>query len=324
MPVNVIAEFCQNHNGDMTVLSEMVHAAAECGASVGKIQTIFADNLAYRPEFEAGVEVDGQTRVIKRPYQAEYDRLKDLELDFDAHAAFVEKCGEHGLAPMTTCFAREHIQEIKKAGFRQVKVASYDCASYPMLRELKDQFDGLVVSTGASYDDEIVTAVRTLGDYPYSLLHCVTIYPTPLEQVHLARLDFLRSLTGSVGFSDHSLVERDGITAAKAAVYQGADIVERHFTILPATNTKDGPVSIGVHELEDLVRFSNLERDGQLEELESRHPDWRNCIGDKDRLLSHEELLNRGYYRGRFASRRPGYGAESMIFNWERTLLDYE
>lgn len=324
MAVEVIAEFCQNHNGDKELLSEMVHAASESGARVGKIQTIFADNLAYRPKFETGVQIDGEVRVIQRPYQPEYDRLKNLELDFDAHAAFVELCRKHGLTPMTTCFAREHISSIRQAGFSQIKVASYDCASYTLLRELKGEFDRLVVSTGASYDDEIVTAVGILDGCPHSLLHCVTIYPTPLDQVHLARMEFLRTLAGSVGFSDHSLVERDGIAAAKAAVYLGAETVERHFSILPATSTKDGPVSIGVPELEELVRFSGLSRSEQVDELDQRHPGWQECIGESRRQLTHEELLNRDYYRGRFASRRNGYGASNMIFNWEETLLNYE
>ena len=69
--VSVIAECCQNHNGDMTLLKEMVHAAAEAGATYCKIQSIQADELTRREECEAA-----------RPYQAEYDRLKKLDLKF--------------------------------------------------------------------------------------------------------------------------------------------------------------------------------------------------------------------------------------------------
>lgn len=324
MPVEFIAEFCQNHNGDTVLLEEMVQAAAESGARVGKIQTIFADNLAYRPRFEVGISVDGRTEVIKRPYRSEYERLKGLELDFEAHAAFIELCDRHGLLPMTTCFAREHIRSISEAGFRRIKVASYDCSSYPMLRELAAEFDELTVSTGASFDDEIVTACRSLEGSAYSLLHCVTIYPTPLDQVHLSRMRFLESVCDRVGFSDHSLVERDGMTAAKAACYSGASIVERHFTILDSGKTKDGPVSVGPEDVRDLVRFDAMEKAAQLDELNARHPEWEKCIGERRRILSREELLNRDYYRGRFASKRDDYGPEGMIYNWEETLLSYE
>jgi len=321
MAIEVIAEFCQNHNGDERVLAELIHAASENGAGTGKMQTIFADNLAYRPVFETGVLVDGEVQAITRPYQPEYARLKGLEIDFDAHARFVELCTKYGLVPMTTCFAREHIAAIRKAGFTRIKVASYDCASYPMLRELKGEFDHLVVSTGASYDDEIRTAIRTLEGCSHTLLHCVTIYPTPLNRMHLARMDFLRELCGDVGFSDHSLVESDGITAAKAAVYLGASTVERHFTILDPDETKDGPVSIRPQHLAELVEFSRADQAAQLEDLNGKHPGWEVCIGERRRLLSHEELLNRAYYRGRFGSRRGGYGPGSMVYNWEETVL---
>ena len=40
--MKIIAEFCQNHNGDFDVLRRMIHEAAESGATHGKIQTIFA------------------------------------------------------------------------------------------------------------------------------------------------------------------------------------------------------------------------------------------------------------------------------------------
>jgi len=41
----IIAEFCQNHKGDIQLLKEMVWAAAEAGASYAKIQSMLADDL---------------------------------------------------------------------------------------------------------------------------------------------------------------------------------------------------------------------------------------------------------------------------------------
>ena len=54
---------------------------------------------------------------------------------------FCELCRAAGLEPVTTCFAREHIEKLLDIGFRTIKVASYDCASFQMLRELKNVFD---------------------------------------------------------------------------------------------------------------------------------------------------------------------------------------
>ena len=46
--MKLIAEFCQNHNGDFEILKEMIYAAKEAGCEYAKIQTIFADMLSKR------------------------------------------------------------------------------------------------------------------------------------------------------------------------------------------------------------------------------------------------------------------------------------
>ena len=134
----IIAEFCQNHNGDPDVLRKMVALAAENGATYGKIQAIFADNLVFRPQFEKGLlSLQGEKLCLKRPYNDEYNRLKDLELDLEETARFVELCRGASLKSMVTVFAREHVPVLARMGFDAVKVASYDCASYQMLREVR-------------------------------------------------------------------------------------------------------------------------------------------------------------------------------------------
>ena len=296
-PVALIAEFCQNHNGDFDMLARMIEAAAQNGATHGKMQTIFADNVAYRPQFEEGFEVDGVTMAIKRPYKAEYNCLKDLEITFEQSAEFVRICRESGLTPMTTCFVHEHAMRLRELGFKTIKLASYDCASFPMLRDLKALFEELIVSTGATFDDEIVHAADILEGSNFALLHCVTIYPTPLVEMHLARMEFLRRHAPRVGFSDHSLVARDGVIVAKAAITLGAELVERHFTTLGADESRDGPVSIGPQYLQELADFSALDPGEREAKMDAVHPGLRIAIGEKNRMLSDAELLNRDYYR---------------------------
>jgi sialic acid synthase SpsE len=191
-----------------------------------------------------------------------------------------------------------------------------------MLRELKSLFGHLVVSTGATFDDELHHAAGILKEHDFALLHCVTIYPTPLDQTNLARLALLRRLAPQVGFSDHSLVERDGMWPSKVAVHLGAQIVERHFTVLGPAETRDGPVSIRLEHLSELMTFSKMASSDREKHLDEGCPQWRSAIGSESRTMSDLELLNRDYYRGRFASPRPDsrHGC-NMIFNWEETPL---
>jgi N,N'-diacetyllegionaminate synthase len=315
-----IAEFCQNHNGDFKILERMVAEAAESGATHGKIQTIYASNLSFRPEFEAGLSVGEKIFAIKRPYKAEYERLKALELSSKDAEKFVRLCEKFQIVPMTTCFARNNLSEIEQVGFKSIKIASYDCASYVMIREIADKFDDIVISTGATYDSEIKKTCDILKGRSFELLHCVTQYPTSLDAMNLARMGWLKQFTDNVGLSDHSLVERDDVWACKVAIYLGATSLERHFTVLSADETKDGPVSITPAHMRELVRFSCLGNVEQESELDEQHKDWRIMVGESERKLTHEELLNRAYYRGRFGSPRPEAGGPSqLIYNWEET-----
>ena len=319
--MKLIAELCQNHNGNEDILFKMVDAAAEAGATHIKIQHIYSKNLTYRPEFENGLNINGEIKSIKRPWINEYERLKKIELTEKTCSKFVEYVKSIKLTPMTTCFARGDIKEIEDQGFEEVKVASYDCASFQLIKELAEKFEHIYVSTGATFDDEIEYANTILKESAkkYTLLHCVTQYPTPLSSMNLLRLEYLKGLCENVGFSDHSLVSRDGVVAAKAAIYMGAEAVERHFTTLGADESKDGPVSINGNELKSISDFTKLNKENQLRELQNKYPNWRILIGTKVRRLSPEELLNRAYYRGRFATRRykDSQDANEMIFNWE-------
>lgn len=326
MSVKLIAELCQNHNGDFARVKEMVDAAVEAGATHVKIQHIHVRNLTFRPQFEGGSEFNGKQMSIKRPFEPEYNRLKGLELSKSESKQFVDYVKSKGAVPMTTCFSRDSIQDLIDEGYESVKVASYDCASYQLLRELAANFKEVIVSTGATFNNEVEKASAILKEsgVDYSMLHCVTIYPTPLSEMHLAKMDWLKGFSETVGFSDHSLVERDGVLASKAAIAAGAEVIERHFTILEKDETKDGPVSIKPHHMRELADFAVLSNEEQAAEMEAALPNWKTELrGDVNRKLSDAELLNREYYRGRFASPRIDGINDSkyMIFNWEETAV---
>ena len=313
----LIAECCQNHNGDMEILKRMIHAAAENGADYVKIQAIRSRELTHRERFDEGVTENGKIKVIKRPYQQELERLSKLDLNLDVERWFVEECWRAGVAPLTTTFTRSAVQEVKDLGYEAIKVASYDCASYPLLEDLKKYWHTLFVSTGATYDDEIEKAAEVLQGINFTFLHCVTMYPTPMEELHLRRMSYLRRFTDKVGYSDHSKIADTDIWASKIALALGADCVERHFTILGPDETRDGPVSINPAQLKELRKFADLERPERMEIIRRDYPQWEKSLGQANRTLSHAELLNRDYYRGRFASKL----GQQVVYNWEEHTL---
>lgn len=318
----IIVEICQNHNGDRNILRDLIWSAKENGADIVKGQIIFSEDLPKRERFEEGVvEHNGVIKAIKRPYEAEFERLKKLDLAESDYHFFVEEAKRAGIMPMFTVFSRNRILFASNLSLPEkiVKVASYDCASHKMIEELSDNFDNLIISTGATFDGEIQKTAEILKNKNknFSFLHCVTSYPNTLAMTNLSRMDWLRQFADNVGWSDHTLVERDGIKASKTALMLGADFIERHYTILPKDKTKDGPISIGPSQLHELADFAKLEKKEQKEIVEKEVPEWRVMLGQTQRELTHTEMLNRDYYRGRFAS----FVNNKWIFNWETEQL---
>mgnify|MGYP006084410235 CR=1 FL=1 len=313
-----IAELCQNHNGDSDLVFEMLDEAVLAGATHVKLQHIYVENLTYRQEFEkGGNDLVSNAEFIIRPFKDEYERLKKLELSLEVCKTFVEECLKRGVIPMTTCFCTEHASILRELGFKEVKVASYDCASPSLLKALKAQkYDHIYVSTGATFDSEIKKCAEILSDN-FTMLHCVTRYPTPLDGLNLKRINWLTQFSNSVGYSDHSETSTAKTFPIMAAIYEGATVIEGHFTVLSKNKTKDGPVSINKDDIRDIVSFFSLTRDDQKKALDEYSIDYNKALGSEVFEMSLEEYKNRLYYRGRFASISNENGIKRHVYNWE-------
>ena len=309
----IIAECCQNHNGDINILEKMVYEAANNGADYVKIQAIRSSELTYRAKFDTGIDEKTGQKCIVRTFKSEKDRLSKLDLNLDEEKYFVDLCKKVGIKSMVTLFTWSGLYESINLGYDAIKVASYDCASFRFIKEIKKYWDKIFVSTGATYEHEIEKTVNILEGSDYHLLHCVTIYPTKLNQLHLSRMEQLRKYNENIGFSDHTKPYETGLIASKLAIWLGASCIERHFTILDENLTKDGPVSINPHQLNELSEFGGYDKLKQKEIIEDEFPSWQASLGNPDRKLSTEELMNRDYYRGRFASSLEN----KVVNNWE-------
>lgn len=310
--MKLIAEFCQNHNGNREILKSMIDAASASGFTHAKIQALYSNELVFRQEFEI------PESSIYRPYEPEFKRLNGLDLTHGDEIWFVQECLKQGLTPMITVFSHSGVERARNAGFSSVKIASYDCASLPLIRKVSNFAHEIVISTGATtWDDVIRTSVflDTLKDYNMSitLLHARTIYPTPSNETGLSRMLALKDFGFPFGFSDHSKPEDDGLLASYLAIFLGASALERHFTVLERSKTKDGPVSITQKDAEHLKQFSQMTKKEQILFL----GESLNRMGEFMYITSLDptelERRNASYYRGRVASRINGL----VINSWE-------
>jgi len=312
---NIIAEFCQNHNGNVDILNSMILEAKQNGASHAKIQGLYSSELTKRPEFELESQDEGS---LLRPHQAEFDRLSKLDLTLETESHFVEECKKSGIIPMTTVFTHLGLERALKAGFKNFKIASYDCASRELISRILPYADELVISTGATLWKEIertsqLVAKEKKPHTRIAFLHARTIYPTPLDKMNISRMLFLRYLGWEIGLSDHSRPEADGLVASKLAIHLGASYVERHFTVLARTETRDGPVSITPKELQELNEFSRKDPLVRYQELSGIKNLAEICFGESELEIDAQEAINAKYYRGRVAS----WQNSRQIYSWE-------
>ena len=121
----------------------------------------------------------------------------------------------------------------------------------------------------------------------YYMMQCTCIYPTPLGRLNLQNIEYFRNVLGvqNVGLSDHSNPHEDNLLSSKLAIFQGIDVLERHFTILDIDATRDGKVSVTPKMLSELKRFSRLSKEDQYQELNK---------------FNEQQIFNHDYYRDRF------------------------
>ena len=310
----IIAELCQNHKGDKKLLDEMVSAASDAGANYCKIQSMKSRDLTHRRRFDHGLIEGNIVKVIKRPFKKELKRLRPLDLNDDDHYYFIELCKKYNIEPLTTIFTRNRLSFLEKLNFKAIKVSSFDCASFELLKDLaKSKFKKIYLSTGATFDSEIIKAKKILKNKDLTLLHCISIYPTTPNDANMNRIKFLKTINKKVGFSDHSNPDRYSSILALIAISMNVEVIERHFTIVNKDETKDGVVSVNYKQLKNLVNLTRENKKDILTQVK-KIKNLKRILGQEKRDLTRIELLNRDYYQGRFASK---IKKNKYIFNWE-------
>ena len=104
-----------------------------------------------------------------------------MDLSEDDHYFFIEKCKKYKIKPMTSIFSINRINFLKKLKeIDTLKVPSFDCSSHNLIKKLSKIQKSLIISTGGTFDREIIKTVNILKSIKrkFVLLHCISIYPT--------------------------------------------------------------------------------------------------------------------------------------------------
>lgn len=235
----LIAEIGNNHEGDPVLAKELISAAIDADADAIKMQIIDPEHLINC----------AQTERISQ--------LSRFRLSPATISSLAQLVRSHGKLFMASVFDIGTLNEVHSL-LDAIKIASGDIDFIPLLIYSSLLGKPIILSTGASSITEIQTAVdairenlpaKNLTDC-LALLHCVSMYPTPLSLIHLEAIPEIgRHFKLTTGFSDHTL----GTEAAVLSLSLGARIIEKHFTIDKTRTTfRDHALSIEPDEMRRL------------------------------------------------------------------------
>ena len=246
--VAIVAEVGINHNGDMGLARESIIAAAEAGADSVKFQNYKTEDFILDRNLQ--FEYRSQGKIIKEP---QYNVFKRCELTRNQLIFLKEQCDLAGVLFHSTPTSIEGIKDLQAIGCQLLKNGSDYLTNLRLIRAMGETGLKTILSTGMatlSEIDDAVRAFRETGNENLMLLHCTSSYPTPAEDVNLARISSLREVFNvEVGFSDHT----NGTTAAVGATILGARWIEKHFTLNKNLPGPDHWFSMDAPELRQLV-----------------------------------------------------------------------
>ena len=311
MSVFIIAEAGVNHNGSIELACELIDVASESGADAVKFQTFKAENLVSKNAEKA--EYQKQTTDAS---ESQFDMIKRLELDIDAHKKLIDYCKEKDIMFLSTPFDHESIDLLNELQLQIFKIPSGEITNLPYLRHIGLLNKKVFLSTGMSNLQEVGDALTVLINSGtlkenITVLHANTMYPTPMEDVNLNAMQTIHKEFGvAVGYSDHTL----GIEVDIAAVAMGASIIEKHFTLDKAMDGPDHKASLEPDELKAMVSaIRNIEKAlGGYEKKPSPSESINIDVARKsivaNQIIKKGELLS----KKNITIKRPGAGINPM------------
>ena len=234
----IVAELSHNHQGDLSLLKEMIAAAAQAGVQAVKIQTHYAKDLST-----------GWLKERKEHVEA-------YELSEQAHHLFSMWCGEYGVQPVTSVYTDRYCEMLKGNGITTLKLGSAECQDQRLMQSLI-QKDFVVWASSGGHDIGSLKFPDQIG----VIMHCRSIYPHPPNQAGMLRMKALQErFPQRVGYSSHvDPTHPEWMQPIRIAALMGAAWIEVHFTLKPRRETKDGAVSLDFNQLKEVCDFCRVD-----------------------------------------------------------------
>lgn len=239
----LVAEIGLNHNNDLEIGKRTIAAAKKAGVDAVKFQSYVTEEF-----------IDPRSSDAKFLF----DIFKQYELSENFHREFQKAAHNEGLVFFSTPLCVSSVDLLVQLKVPVIKIASGDIVNSELLEKAADSGLPLFVSSGAADLHEVTRAIEFLESKKVPeicLMHCVSLYPTPPENLNLKTIQLFTSMYDfPIGFSDHSA----GSLGAAIAIGYEACVIEKHFTLDKTLPGPDHTISVNPEEMKQLADNCDL------------------------------------------------------------------
>lgn len=253
-PPLIIAEISANHCGSKSLFLKSIEAASKSGADLVKIQTYDEKDMVVSKNFKIKSGLWKNKNL--------YELYKKAKTPYSWHPDAFKLAKKKNISLFSTPFSEKAVDFLEKFNPPLYKISSFEITDLNLINKIAKTKKPVIISTGLSNIKEIKIAIKQIRKHhrKIAILHCVSGYPTPIEQINLKRINFLKKKlsTNLIGLSDHT----KGVEAASAASILGIVAIEKHFILNKRLKSPDSEFSITPNELKELR--SNIDKNFKM------------------------------------------------------------
>ena len=219
----LIAEIGINHNGSVKIAKKLIDLAKLYNFDAVKFQ---------KREPDISVPENQKNIIRSTPWgnMTYLDYKKKIEFGNREFHQIDKYCKEKNIIWFASAWDLQSQKFLKKYKLKYNKVASAMITNLKLLEVIAKEKKITFISTGMSTMKDVSKAVSIFKKYKckFILMHCVSTYPCPIEDLNLNTiLTLRRKFKCEVGYSGHETA----VSPTLLAYFMGANYIERHITL---------------------------------------------------------------------------------------------
>jgi N-acetylneuraminate synthase len=219
----LIGEIGINHNGSLDLAKKLIELAVASGFDAVKFQ---------KRDPEISTPEDQKYKLRQTPWgeMTYLNYKKKIEFGYKEFNEIDKLCKKKKIIWFASAWDLPSQKFLKKYKFKYNKVASAMLTNINLIEKIAEEKKLTLISTGMSTLKDISKVVNIFRKKKckFVLMHCVSTYPCPDENLNLNLIQTLKKkFKCKVGYSGHE----SSVSPSIIAHFLGASYVERHITL---------------------------------------------------------------------------------------------